>query len=73
MTGREIIDMILDHNWLNAEFYFNAADDHNYYLPVCDPYITSGFNDEIDKEYYSDKIYHNGLKNIPEVVVFESC
>ena len=64
MTGREIIDMILDNNWLNADFYFN--DMGNGYLPVDENYISSYFNDEIDAKYYK------GVKNPPEIIIFES-
>ena len=67
MKGRDLIKMVIDNNWLDAEFYFNAADDHNCYLPLEDNFITSGFNDEIDREYYK------GVKNPPEIVVFEAC
>lgn len=66
MTGRQIIDLILDNNWLNAEFYFNAADDHSCILPVDEMYFTSGFNDEIDNVYYRN------VKNPPETVLIEA-
>jgi len=56
--------MILDNNWLNADFYFHDMTDG--YLPVDENFISSYFNDEIDVKYYK------GVKNPPETVIFES-
>lgn len=45
MTGRALIDFILDNNLEDYEFFFNAADDHSCILPIEEQNFTLGFND----------------------------
>jgi len=66
MTGRALIDFILDNNLEDYEFFFNAADDHSCILPVEEQNFTLGFNDEIDNTYYRN------VQNPPETVLIEA-
>lgn len=66
MTGRALIDFILDNNLEDYEFFFNAADDHSCILPIEEQNFTLGFNDEIDNTYYRN------VQNPPETVLIEA-
>lgn len=66
MTGRALIDFILDNNLEDYEFFFNAADDHSCILPIEEQNFILGFNDEIDNTYYQN------VQNPPETVLIEA-
>lgn len=66
MTGRALIDFIVDNNLEDYEFFFNAADDHSCILPIEEQNFNVGINNKVNNEYYSD------IPNPPETILIEA-